>query len=294
MKKIFVTGANKGIGLGIVTRLLESHRDTFIYLGCRDAEKGHYAIETLAKESTDWADRLCVLEIDVADQNSTKLAASKIREYHSADDSLLYAIVNNAGIAHSDAGVAPIIEVNAFGPNRVFEEFFNLIDPKNGRIVNVTSASGPNYLSHCDEYVRKKLTSQNVTWDEIANLVESFLKEYQDASADEKERLYSQVYGFSKACTNALTMYLARAHSNLIVNSCTPGFIETDLTKPYLVERGMTPKEMGMKTPMEGAESSVHLLMQENIGSGFYFGSDCMRSPLDRYRSPGDPPYQGD
>lgn len=29
-------------------------------------------------------------------------------------------------------------------------------------------------------------------------------------------------------------------------------------------------------------------------GSGRYYGSDGLRSPLDRYRSPGDPPYQGD
>ena len=294
MKKILVTGANKGIGLGIVTCLLRSCPDTFVYLGCRDAEKGHIAIEPLVKECGDWVERLCVLEIDVADRNSTKLAASKIREYHSKDGSLLYAIVNNAGIARSDGGVAPILEVNTFGPHRVFEEFFYLIDPNNGRIVNVTSASGPNYLSHCDEYVRKKLTAQNVTWDEITNLVENFLNQYEDASVGEKERLYSNVYGFSKACTNALTMYLAKSHSNLIINSCTPGFIETDLTQPYLVERGMTPKEMGMKTPVEGAASSVYLLMEENIGSGFYLGSDCMRSPLDRYRSPGDPPYLGD
>ena len=126
MKKILVTGANKGIGLGIVTRLLKSCPDTFLYLGCRDTEKGHIAIEPLVKECADWVERLCVLEIDVEDQNSTKLAASKIREYHSEDDSLLYAIVNNAGIARSDDGVAPIIEVNTFGPNRVFEEFFHL------------------------------------------------------------------------------------------------------------------------------------------------------------------------
>ena len=294
MKKILVTGANKGIGLGIVTRLLRSCPDTFVYLGCRDTEKGHIAFEVLVKECADWVERLCVLEIDVADQNSTRLAASKLREYHSEDGSLLYAVVNNAGIARSDGGVAPILEVNTFGPRRVFEEFLYLIDPKKGRIVNVTSASGPNYLSQCDEYVRKKLTTQNITWDEISSLVEDFLNQYRDASVDEKERLYSHVYGFSKACTNALTMYLANSHSNLIINSCTPGFIETDLTQPYLVERGMTSKEMGMKTPIEGAASSIYLLMEENIGSGFYFGSDCMRSPLDRYRSPGDPPYLGD
>jgi len=32
-------------------------------------------------------------------------------------------------------------------------------------------------------------------------------------------------------------------------------------------------------------------LMGDPIGSGHYYGSDCVRSPLDRYRAPGDPPY---
>ena len=294
MKKILVTGANKGIGLGIVRRLLASFSDTFVYLGCRDTEKGVFAKDSLVKECADWVERLCVLEIDVVDEESIGLAASKICKYHSEDNSLLYGIVNNAGIARSDDGVVPILEVNTFGPKRVFDEFFALLNPIKGRIVNVTSASGPNYLSHCDRHIRKKLTSRNVTWDEIVELVDNFVNDYEEASSEEKERLYSHVYGFSKACTNALTISLAGTHSNLIINSCTPGFIETDLTQPYLVERGMTPKEMGMKTPIEGAASSVHLLMEENIGSGFYFGSDCVRSPLDRYRSPGDPPYQGD
>ena len=110
----------------------------------------------------------------------------------------------------------------------------------------------------------------------------------------EKARFYEDAYGFSKACTNALTVFLAKSHPNLIINSCTPGFIETDLTKPFATEQGKTPQEMGMKTPSEGATSSIYLLMEETVGSGFYYGSDCVRSPLDRYRSPGDPPYEGD
>jgi len=35
-------------------------------------------------------------------------------------------------------------------------------------------------------------------------------------------------------------------------------------------------------------------MMGEVPGSGMYFGSDCLRSPLDCYRSPGEPPYEGD
>ena len=101
-------------------------------------------------------------------------------------------------------------------------------------------------------------------------------------------------YGLSKACTNAYTILLAGQHPNLTVNACTPGFIETDMTRPMAVSGGKTPFEMGMKSPEEGASASVFLLMGNPEGSGHYYGSDCLRSPIDRYRSPGDPPYTGD
>jgi len=47
-------------------------------------------------------------------------------------------------------------------------------------------------------------------------------------------------------------------------------------------------------TPEKGAVVPVELVMGEPQGPGFYFGSDGVRSPLDRYRGPGDPPYLGD
>ncbi len=101
-------------------------------------------------------------------------------------------------------------------------------------------------------------------------------------------------YGLSKACANALTLILARENPGLTINACTPGFIETDMTRPFAESQGKTATEMGMNTPEQGSAASVFLIMGEVPGSGMYFGSDCLRSPLDRYRSPGDPPYEGD
>jgi hypothetical protein len=43
--------------------------------------------------------------------------------------------------------------------------------------------------------------------------------------------------------------------------------------------------------------SPIHLLMakeMEDIPTGRYYGSDAIRSPLDVYRGPGDPPYEPD
>ena len=50
MKKIIVTGANKGVGFGIVKKLLEDFDDTYVLLGSRNVLRGNKAIEQLEKE----------------------------------------------------------------------------------------------------------------------------------------------------------------------------------------------------------------------------------------------------
>ena len=102
-------------------------------------------------------------------------------------------------------------------------------------------------------------------------------------------------YGVAKACVNAYTIELSRRYPGLKINACTPGFIATDLTKSYAEKAGKTPAEMGMKTPEEGATAAVRLTMK-SLGreeTGRFYGSDALRSPLHKYRSPGAPEYDG-
>ena len=84
----------------------------------------------------------------------------------------------------------------------------------------------------------------------------------------------------------------ARDHPDLIINAVTPGFVETNLTKGYTEHYGKSGAELGMKKPDE-ATLSVERCLFEDVGSGLYFGSDGVRSPLHQYRSPGDPEYVG-
>ena len=168
------------------------------------------------------------------------------------------------------------------------------MEPSIGRVVNVTSASGPTYLAGCIEEVKKILTSPEVSWTEIEEFMAECLKSNlePEQTTDQGSGIDS-AYGISKACTNAYTIYLARENPKLTINACTPGFIETDLTRPMVEANSKSPAEMGMKSPEEGASASIFLLMGNPSGSGHYYGSDCVRSPFDRYRSPGDPPYTG-
>lgn len=57
MKRILVTGANKGIGIEIVRKLLSDHGETFVLLGSRDPARGNAALENLILENPEWRAR---------------------------------------------------------------------------------------------------------------------------------------------------------------------------------------------------------------------------------------------
>ena len=295
MKRILITGANKGIGLATVAKLLDSYDETFLLLGSRDSKKGQEALNSLVDSQPEWKDRLDLIQIDVGQEVSVNSAAEEIAKKFGRTPSPLYAIVNNAGIGNSMLDMNKILQVNTYGPKRVCDAFLSLLDPSIGRVVNVTSASGPIYLAGSSEEVKKLLTNPDVSWTEIEEFMAECLKLNLESelTLDQGSGI-SSAYGISKACTNAYSIYLARENPKLTINACTPGFIETDLTRPMAETKSKTPAEMGMKSPEDGASVSVFLLMGNPSGSGHYYGSDCVRSPLDRYRSPGDPPYTGD
>ncbi len=295
MKRILITGANKGIGLATVKKLLGSYNDTYVLLGSRDLTRGRQALENLLKGDPEFKDRIYLVQIDVEQDDSVSSAAEEVGETFGKTPVTLYGIVNNAGIGNSVDGLEKILQVNTYGPKRVCDAFIPLLDSSHGRIVNVTSASGPIFLSGSNDETKQLLTNPRITWTEIKDYMDYCL----DASAknnifSDNSTITGSAYGLSKACTNAYTIFLAVQHPNLTVNACTPGFIDTDMTRSMAVSVGKNPAEMGMKSPEEGASASVFLLMGNPEGSGHYYGSDCLRSPIERYRSPGDPPYTGD
>ncbi|MEM9461744.1 MAG: SDR family NAD(P)-dependent oxidoreductase [Myxococcota bacterium] len=294
MRRVLVTGANKGIGLAIVTAILEEHDDTFAFLGSRDPGRGQAACEGLVAAHPAWSDRLEVLELDVSSDASVGAAAERVRAAVGDEATPLYGIVNNAGIGLGAHDLRAMLEVNTLGVRRVCESFLPLLCPSGGRIVNITSASGPNFVHECSDERQRFFVDPAVTWPQIQALLDECLA-LEGAEAFAAKGLgRGNAYGLSKACANSYTMLLAREHPNLRINACTPGFIETDLTRPYAQSSGKTPQDMGMKSPAEGARAPLALLFGELEGNGRYYGSDAKRSPLDRYRAPGSEPYTGE
>jgi NAD(P)-dependent dehydrogenase (short-subunit alcohol dehydrogenase family) len=291
MRRVLVTGANKGIGFAIAKGILAEHTDTFVFLGSRDPTLGQAAIDVLTAEQPSYGGRLVHVELDVSSDESVTKAVDKVRR-ELGPGGLLYGVVNNAGIGARSHEMQTVLNVNTVGVRRVCEAFLPLIDPEHGRIVNVTSASGPVFVAKCSEQRRRTFLDAQSDWADLESLMTECVGLGTDKAAFEKAGLGDgDAYGLSKACTNTYTLQLAKRHSNLRINACTPGFIETDMTRAYAVSQGKTAAELGMKPPEDGARTPLLLLFGELDGNGRYYGSDGKRSPLDRYRAPGSPAY---
>merc|ERR1719228_338871 len=150
MKLILVTGANKGIGQAIVLTLLRDFADTRLLLGSRDLARGQAAIAqltTLLGEKVT-KDRLDLLQLDVTKEESVLGAVNYVKKRFGSNFPL-YCLINNAGgILDSVRGT---LELNTYGLRRVCEAFLPLIQADGGRIVQVSSASGPNFVATCAE-----------------------------------------------------------------------------------------------------------------------------------------------
>ena len=83
--------------------------------------------------------------------------------------------------------------------------------------------------------------NENVTWAKVEDtIITPFLRISEDTSLDAEQKaatlkdfgLSEVSYGLSKACVNAYTVELAKRFPTLLANSCSPGFIDTDLSRP--------------------------------------------------------------
>jgi carbonyl reductase 1 len=237
-KKVFVTGANTGIGFALCKQLAIED-NCHVFLGSRSEERGREAVASILSESPGAKVELVV--IDVSIDESVKAAAASL-----AGQKPFHAIVNNAGagLAHGVTGEL-IIDINVTGAKRVINAFLPLVNPDGGRLVGTSSGVASVYVN--GEGMGKKmgavpvadrqvLTNFDVTLDQINSLLEAERVGNYGESEETKSTHHSGpmgAYGVSKAALTAYYMLLAKENPNLVVSTCSPGFIDTNMTRGF-------------------------------------------------------------
>lgn len=189
-----VTGANRGIGLGVTLKL--ARLGFTVILGSRDSAKGEEAARRVAEAGL----RIFPKRLDVTEQRSIDELKSWVGERFGRLD----ALVNNAAILYDDwqrptnadlNTVREAFETNTLGAWRMCQSFIPLLrKSRHGRIVNVSSESGSLAVMGAE----------------------------------------TPAYSVSKAALNALTRMLADElrPSGILVNSVCPGWVATEMGGP--------------------------------------------------------------
>ncbi|MFI2741564.1 SDR family NAD(P)-dependent oxidoreductase [Zhouia sp. PK063] len=200
MKKALVTGANRSIGLEVVKQLLQ--KGVYVYLGCRDIEKGKAAVAVLQENGFTNVEPL---QIDISISESIQQAKVALAQ----KTTVLDILVNNAGILGdlpqtalgiTQKNLKNVFNTNFFGTIETTQNFYEFLEKaEQPRIVNVTSGLGSLTL-HSDS-----------SW------------KYYDVK--------SSAYVPSKTALNAYTVMLAyelRNNPKFKVNAVDPGYTATE------------------------------------------------------------------
>ncbi|GLT84578.1 hypothetical protein SLE2022_027990 [Rubroshorea leprosula] len=278
-----VTGANKGIGLGICKQL--ASKGVAVVLTARDERRGIEAVEKLKESGL--SEFILFHQLDVADPASIASLADFIKTQLGKLDIL----VNNAGITGAlvdgDALRAsgfgkPGVQINwseiitetheladeglktnYYGAKRMCGALIPLLQLSDSpRIVNVSSSMGK-LTNVSNEWAKAVFNDiENLTEEKVDEVLNQYLKDFKEGSLENKGwPANMSAYTLSKAAMNAYTSVLAKKCPNFCINCVCPGFVKTDVNY-----------NTGILSVEEGAEGPVRLaLLPNGSPSGLFF-----------------------
>ncbi|WP_424053334.1 SDR family oxidoreductase [Mycobacterium sp.] len=227
-KTVVVSGAATGVGAALVDRLRGAHAERIIAL---DLKPCHGQIDQLIL--TDLSDPFA---IDDA-----------IRRLPDSIDVLF----NNAGVA-ATLPLPVLMGVNVLAPRRLIAGLHQRMPPGSA-VVNTASTAGGGFMERMAQILQLLAIDD---WRQSLDWVEAH------------RALTQNPYGFSKECTQVLTLLQAAplAKRGIRINSVCPGLIDTPLIADFQTSMGtpildwMTSQSGGRKaTPGEIADALAFL-----------------------------------
>ena len=242
LRKIVVTGSNKGIGYSIIEILLASNTPYELILTARNPTLGEKAIETLRAKYPKSLSKLIFRQLDISDEKSV----SSFVEWVKNTLGKLDVLVNNAAILYRDSNdeqKISTIYTNFTSVIKLIEKITPLL-AADGKIINVSSTLGQ--VGYQGETLRKALEDPNVDFKRLQELANNFLEVGKDYQPNELGTEAS--YPGSKALLNIYTSKIlpAQLGSNQQAYSVCPGWCRTDMG----TDEAWLSQEEGADTPV--------------------------------------------
>ena len=239
-----ITGANKGIGKAIARNLiLRTSFPLHVYMtgrnlplveaACKDLHSESAVKSALQKKDS----AMEAKQMDITDEVSIQkfadyLKATYVDEFDNSHG-ILDILINNAGIATKGSTfnhdiVKSTVGCNYYGTQKVCEIMIPLLKrDEKARVVNVSSVAGR--LSNLpSDKLKMAFSSPDLTMDQLDRLIKRF---YDDVEAGNHTASGwpSSAYVVSKVGLTAMSNILAREHPDILINSCCPGWVKTDM-----------------------------------------------------------------
>ncbi|XP_059599059.1 (+)-neomenthol dehydrogenase isoform X2 [Vitis vinifera] len=228
-KYAVVTGANKGIGLGICRELAAN--GVTVVLTARDEKRGVEALESLKGSGLS---NVIFHQLDVGQPASIASLADFIKTQFGKLDIL----VNNAGV------IGMIVT-----------------DPDALRSAIAAAQNIPN------EWAKGVLSdAENLTEETVIEVLNQFLKDFKEGLLEAKSwPTFFSAYRVSKAALNAYTRLLAKKYPTFCINCVCPGYVKTDIN----YNSGILTVEEGAESPVrlallpDGGPSGLFFVRKE-------------------------------
>jgi retinol dehydrogenase 12 len=245
-RTFLVTGANTGIGRATASEL--ARRGGRVFLACRNEEKARGVIDDIASATGN--ESLEFIQVDLASLRSVNRCARELIDR----DEPLHVLINNAGLA---------------GQRGVTEDGFEL-------------AFGTNHLGHFAlttallELLAASAPARVVTVASSGHYSASGI-DFDAVCRPTRSLTGMAEYSVSKLCNVLFSQELGRrtAGTRVTTYALHPGVIASDIWRrlPWPVRKLMT---MGMKSPAEGACTTVHCATAGELAeeTGRYY-DDC-------------------
>lgn len=142
MVRVFITGANRGIGLELTGQYLQQANDNLVFAACRQPDQAA-ALQQLAQQHPG---QLHITPLEVTDADDRQQAVRLVSQHTDALDIL----INNAAInppGHTQTfqgieteGLLHVLNVNSVAPLMIAQAFFELLKRGNQpRLINISS-----------------------------------------------------------------------------------------------------------------------------------------------------------